>query len=151
SSEISVPTQLADSPTTPDAASNESARATPSRSPVGFLKRLGPGLVTGASDDDPSGIATYAMAGAAFGFGTLWTALVTFPLMAAVQFVCAKIGLVSGCGIAGVLHKHYPRLLLYPAVFALVAANTINAAADLSAIAAGINLLVPVPALWLIA
>lgn len=115
-----------------------------------FLKTLGPGLITGASDDDPSGIATYAVAGASLGYGTLWTALVTFPLMASVQYVCAKIGLVTGRGLAGVLRKHYPRALLYPAVFALVAANTLNAGADIGAIAAGLNLLVPVPAVVLI-
>jgi NRAMP (natural resistance-associated macrophage protein)-like metal ion transporter len=114
------------------------------------LRTLGPGLVTGASDDDPSGIATYAMAGAAFGYATLWTALVTFPLMASVQFVCAKIGLVTGRGIAGVIRRHYPRALLYPVVAGLVVANTINAAADLAAIASGINLLVPVPPAYLI-
>lgn len=107
------------------------------------LRVLGPGLITGASDDDPSGIATYAAAGAAYGYGTLWTALVCFPLMAAVQFVCAKIGMVAGSGLAGVLRRHYPRWV-YPVIVGLIAANTINAAADLSAIAAGINLLVPV-------
>src|SRR5690242_4044726 len=82
----------------------------------------GPGFVTGASDDDPSGIGTYAVAGASFGFATLWTALVTFPLMAAVQFICAKIGMVTGQGLAGVLRKHYSVGVLYPAVFALVVA-----------------------------
>jgi Mn2+/Fe2+ NRAMP family transporter len=66
-----------------------------------FLKILGPGLITGASDDDPSGIGTYALAGASLGFSTLWTALVTFPMMTAVQFICAKIGLVTGMGLAG--------------------------------------------------
>jgi NRAMP (natural resistance-associated macrophage protein)-like metal ion transporter len=109
------------------------------------LKLLGPGLITGASDDDPSGIGTYAVAGAAFGYGILWTALVTFPLMAAVQFICAKVGLVTGRGLAGVLRHHYPRALLYPVVFVLLVANTINAGVDLGAIAAGINMLVPVP------
>lgn len=110
-----------------------------------FLKILGPGLITGASDDDPSGIGTYAAAGAAFGFATLWTALFTFPLMAAVQFICAKIGLVSGMGLAGVLRKHYPRKLLYGVVLGLVIANTLNAGVDIGAIAAAINLLVPIP------
>src|SRR5205814_10451964 len=93
---------------------------------VRFLKTLGPGLVTGASDDDPSGIGTYAMAGASFGYATLWTALLTFPLMASVQFICAKIGLVCRCGLAGVMKCHYPRWVLYPAVLALVLANTIT-------------------------
>src|SRR6266446_7049937 len=72
-----------------------------------FLTALGPGLITGASDDDPSGIVTYSMAGAAFGYATLWTSLVTFPLMAGVQYICAKIGLVYGCGLAGIMRKHY--------------------------------------------
>jgi NRAMP (natural resistance-associated macrophage protein)-like metal ion transporter len=109
------------------------------------LKALGPGLITGASDDDPSGIGTYAVTGATLGFATLWTALVTFPLMASVQFVCAKVGMVSGKGLAGVLRDHYPRPLLYLAVSGLLVANTINAGADIGAIAAAINLLVPVP------
>jgi NRAMP (natural resistance-associated macrophage protein)-like metal ion transporter len=110
-----------------------------------FLKMLGPGLVTGASDDDPSGIGTYATAGAQLGYAPLWTALVTFPLMASVQYICAQIGLVGGKGIAGVLRQHYPRTLLYAVVLGLMAANTINAGADILAIAAGVNLLVPVP------
>lgn len=104
---------------------------------------MGPGIVTGASDDDPSGIGTYAMAGASLGFGCLWTALVTFPLMAAVQFICAKIGLVGGEGIAGILRRHYSKKLLYACVTALIIGNTINAGADLGAIAAAFNLIWP--------
>jgi hypothetical protein len=111
-----------------------------------FFKALGPGLITGASDDDPSGIATYAVAGAQLGYGLLWTAPLTFPLMAAVQFVCAKIGLVSSGGIAGVLRERYPRGLLYAVIPALLVANTINAGADLLAIGEGLSLLLPVPA-----
>ena len=110
-----------------------------------FLKILGPGLITGASDDDPSGIGTYALAGATLGFSSLWTALVTFPMMAAVQFTCAKIGLVTGAGLAGVIKRHYSKALLYPVVAGLAIANTINAGTDIGAIAAGINLLVPIP------
>ena len=110
-----------------------------------LLLVLGPGLVTGASDDDPSGIGTYAVAGASFGFATLWTALISFPLMAATQMICSRVGQVSGRGVAGVLRHHYPRWLLYPAVAALVMANTLNAGADIGAIAAAINLLVPIP------
>jgi NRAMP (natural resistance-associated macrophage protein)-like metal ion transporter len=110
-----------------------------------ILRVLGPGLITGASDDDPSGIGTYAIAGASFGFATLWTALITVPMMASVQFMCAKIGLVSGRGLAGVLKNHYPRTLVYTSVFSLVIANSINAGADIGAIAAGINLLAPIP------
>ena len=114
------------------------------RNPVRrFLRILGPGFISGAADDDPSGIGTYATAGAALGFATLWTALLTFPLMAAVQFVCAKIGMVTGSGLAGVLRQYYPRSLLYGAVAGLFVANTINVGADLAAIAAAINLLIP--------
>jgi NRAMP (natural resistance-associated macrophage protein)-like metal ion transporter len=115
-----------------------------------FLKILGPGFITGASDADPSGIGTYSIAGASFGFATLWMALFTFPLLAAVQFICAKIGLVSGEGLASLLRKHYSRWLLYPAVLALVIANTINAGADIGAIAAAFNLLIPIPAYWFV-
>jgi NRAMP (natural resistance-associated macrophage protein)-like metal ion transporter len=123
----------------------------PERNPIKrFLNVLGPGLITGAADDDPSGIGTYSQAGASLGFATLWTAVVTFPLMTVVQFLCAKIGMVSGMGLAAVLRKHYSRAVLYPAVFALVVANTINAGADLGAIAAAINLLIPIPILWMI-
>src|SRR5262249_25904619 len=128
-------------------AAEPSATTIPRRrnSLVDVLKLLGPGLITGASDDDPSGIGTYAVVGASVGSGALWTALVTFPMMAAIQFICAKIGLVSGLGLAGVLKRHYPRWTLYPAVLGLAIANTINAGADVGAIAAGINLLVPIP------
>jgi NRAMP (natural resistance-associated macrophage protein)-like metal ion transporter len=108
-------------------------------------KALGPGLITGASDDDPSGIGTYAQAGAQYGFATLWTTLAMLPMQTAIQYICAKIGLVTGKGLAGVLKEHYPRVL-YPAVIALVLANTLNAGADIGAIAAAINLLVPIPA-----
>lgn len=115
-----------------------------------FLKLLGPGFITGASDDDPSGIGTYAVAGASLGFSTLWTALVTFPLMTSVQYICGKVGMVSGMGLAGVLRRHYSRWLLYPAVLGLLIANTINAGADIGAIAAALNLLVPVPIIAMI-
>jgi len=114
------------------------------RNPVRrLLKILGPGFITGAADDDPSGIGTYATAGASLGFGMLWIPLVTLPFMAAVQLVCAKIGMVTGRGLAGVLRQHYPRGLLYGTVLALFVANTINVGADLGAIAAAINLLIP--------
>lgn len=115
-----------------------------------LFKALGPGLITGAADDDPSGIGTYSAAGAAFGFATLWTAILTFPLMSVVQYLCAKIGMVSGMGLAGVLRRHYSRALLYPAVLSLVIANTINAGADVGAMAAAVNLLVPIPPAWMI-
>ncbi|HEX3598646.1 MAG TPA: Nramp family divalent metal transporter, partial [Lacipirellulaceae bacterium] len=115
-----------------------------------IIESLGPGLITGASDDDPSGIVTYSIAGASFGYATLWTALVTFPLMAGVQLICARIGLVYGCGLAAVMRKSFPTKVVYLAIASLVIANTINAAADMQAIAAGINLLVPIPVIVLI-
>src|SRR5512141_1570701 len=110
-----------------------------------LLDRLGPGLITGASDDDPSGIGTYTQAGASLGYATLWTAIVTLPLMIVVQHICAKIGMCSGRGLAGVLHRYYSKALLYLVVIGLVVANTINAGADISAIAAAINMFVPIP------
>jgi NRAMP (natural resistance-associated macrophage protein)-like metal ion transporter len=109
------------------------------------LNRLGPGLITGASDDDPSGIGTYTQAGATLGYATLWTAIVTLPLMIVVQHICAKIGMCSGRGLAGVLKRYYSKKLLYPVVLGLVIANTINAGADIAAIAAAINMFVPIP------
>ncbi len=110
-----------------------------------LLDRLGPGLITGASDDDPSGIGTYSQAGAALGYTTLWTAIVTLPLMVVVQHICAKIGMVSGRGLAGVLKKYYSKKLLYPVLIGLVIANTINAGADIAAISAAINMFLPIP------
>ncbi len=115
-----------------------------------FFKMLGPGLITGASDDDPSGIGTYAVAGASLGFSTLWTALFSLPLLIAIQLTCARIGMVSGMGLTAVLRRHYSRNLLYVTVAGLVIANTINAGADIGAIAAAINLLIPVPVAALI-
>lgn len=104
---------------------------------------LGPGITVGASDDDPSGIGTYAVAGASFGYATLWIALVTLPLMTAVQYIASRIGLVSGRGIGELLRSYYPRWLAIGVALALLIANTINAGADIGAIAASINLLAP--------
>ena len=127
----------------------EPGGAEPPPRPGGALRRalavIGPGFVTGASDDDPSGIGTYASIGAGLGFGMLWLAPVTVPLMAAMQVVCARIGLVTGMGLAGVLRRSYPRWVLQTAVGIVLVANTINAGVDIGAIAAGLNLLVPVP------
>ena len=106
---------------------------------------LGPGLVTGASDDDPSGITTYSVAGASLGYGMLWTAVVTFPLMAGIQLVCARIGLVSGRGLAGALRQHYPRPFLYAACVLLLVANVFNIAADLAGMADAAEMLTGVP------
>jgi NRAMP (natural resistance-associated macrophage protein)-like metal ion transporter len=113
-------------------------------------KLLGPGFITGASDDDPSGIGTYAVAGASLGLQTLWMALLTFPLMAAVQNACARLGLVSGQGLAGVLRDHYPRGILYGSVGLLFVANTINVGADLGAIADAVHSISGVQAIWLV-
>ena len=113
-------------------------------------KILGPGFITGASDDDPSGIGTYAVAGASLGLQTLWTALLSFPLMAAVQSICARVGMVSGQGLAGVLRDHYPKVVLYGAVLLLFGANTINVGADLGAIADAVHFLTGVQAIWLV-
>ena len=108
-----------------------------------FWKLLGPGLVTGASDDDPSGIATYSQAGAGFGLSTLWTAMVAFPLMAAVQQMCARIGLVTNQGLTGAIKKHYPKPLLYIMLLFSFPAIIMNIGADIAAMGAVGNLLFP--------
>ncbi len=116
-----------------------------------LLKILGPGFITGASDDDPSGIATYSQTGAIFGFSQAWTAIFSFPLMAAIQEMCGRIGLVTGHGLAGIIRKHYSKKVLYMAVFLLFIANTINIGADLGAMAASAELIFHLPFIfWLI-
>jgi NRAMP (natural resistance-associated macrophage protein)-like metal ion transporter len=100
-----------------------------------FFRELGPGLITGAADDDPSGISTYSVTGAAFGFAQLWTALFSFPLMAAVQLMCARLGLVAGEGLAAVIRRRYPRWVLWGACALLAFANIVNIGADLSGMA----------------
>lgn len=116
-----------------------------------LIKRIGPGVVTGAADDDPSGIVTYTAAGSTFGFGFLWTALLTYPLMCTVEYVSAKIALVTGEGLAGVLREHYGQQVVYSALAVLLVANTINAGTDIGAVAAAINLLAPQISMhWLI-
>ena len=107
----------------------------------GFLARLGPGLITGAADDDPSGIGTHSQVGAQFGFGLSWTFVLTFPLMVAIQQVAAEIGRVTGAGIARNLRRHYPRPVLWGVVSLLLVANIINLGADLSAMGAALQLL----------
>ena len=109
-----------------------------------FFKRLGPGIITGAADDDPSGIATYSQAGAMYGTGFLWPNAYILPLVYAVQEMAARIGLVTGKGITKNLKEHYPKWLLYLIVSLLVIANTINLGADLGAIAASIQLILPI-------
>jgi NRAMP (natural resistance-associated macrophage protein)-like metal ion transporter len=111
-----------------------------------WLKKLGPGLITGAADDDPSGIATYSQAGAQFGFNMLWTVLITYPLMVGIQMVSARIGRVSGHGLATNMRQHYPAWLLYSVVGLLLIANTINIAADISAMGEALKLIVGGPA-----
>ena len=118
--------------------------ATPAQRPR-LRDVLGPGLVTGASDDDPSGIATYSQAGAQFGYGMGWTLLLTYPLMCAIQLISAQMGRVTGRGLAGNIRRHYPVWLLYPLVGLLVVANTINLGADLGAMAAALHLLIDGP------
>src|SRR3954468_5309876 len=98
-----------------------------------FIRHVGPGVVTGAADDDPSGIATYTQAGAQFGTGVLWTVFFSVPFMVAIQLVSARIGRQSGQGIAANLRAHSPRWFLYAIVLLLLVANTINIAADISA------------------
>jgi Mn2+/Fe2+ NRAMP family transporter len=119
---------------------------------IGWLQVLGPGLITGASDDDPSGIGTYSQVGSQFGYGLLWTALFTFPLMSAVQELCARIALQTGVGLGVSLRRKFPRWLVGIAILGLLGANTFNIGADLGAVAAGGSLLSRglVPPLWLV-
>jgi len=119
---------------------------------VGFVQRLGPGLITGASDDDPSGIGTYSQVGSQFGYGLLWLALFTYPLMSSVQELCARIALQTGVGLGASLRRKFPRWLVGIAILGLLAANTFNVGADLGAVAAAGSLLSrgAIHALWLV-
>jgi NRAMP (natural resistance-associated macrophage protein)-like metal ion transporter len=110
-----------------------------------FLRILGPGIITGAADDDPSGIATYSRTGVQFGYGQLWTALFLLPLLAGVQEACSRIGVVTGKGIAAVVREHYSKPVLYIVVLLVLIANTINIGADIGAMAAAADLLFPLP------
>lgn len=112
---------------------------------IRFCRRLGPGLITGAADDDPSGIATYSQTGAQFGYSQLWTALFSFPFMTVIQEMCGRIGLVTGRGLAALIRDHYPRPILYFCVLLLLIANTVNIGADLGAMAAAGRLLWDIP------
>jgi NRAMP (natural resistance-associated macrophage protein)-like metal ion transporter len=113
----------------------------------GLLQTLGPGLITGASDDDPSGIATYSQVGAQFGYHMLWVMLFSYPLMCGIQEISAQIGRVTGRGISGNLRRYYSPWLLYPVVLLVVIANVINLGADLGAMGASVTLLTGLPAL----
>lgn len=115
-----------------------------------FFAELGPGLITGAADDDPSGIATYSVAGAAFGFAQLWTVFFSIPLMIAVQVMCARLGLVAGEGLAAAIRRRYPKWVLWSACALLAVSNTINIGADLGGMAAAMEMMTGAHALiWL--
>src|ERR1700751_4900591 len=107
--------------------------STPRKGRTSFLLRLGPGLITGAADDDPSGIATYSQVGAQFGTGMLWTKLFSFPLMVALQEISGRLGRITGAGIAANLRKHYPKPILYVVMLVLCVANVFNLGADIAA------------------
>jgi NRAMP (natural resistance-associated macrophage protein)-like metal ion transporter len=124
--------------------------STPSGWIRSLAKAIGPGIITGAADDDPSGIATYSVAGAQFGTGLLWTALLTWPLMAAVQMMCARIGKVTGQGVAANFKLQFPKWLLLTFVIALLAANTINIAADLAGMADAAAMLSGLNSRWFV-
>ncbi len=113
-----------------------------------FFRDLGPGLITGAADDDPSGISTYSVAGAAYGYSSLWTAFFSFPLMVAVQLMCARLGMVTGRGLASVIRKHYPRWVLWPACALVLVANIFNIGADLGGMADAMHLVTGVRAYY---
>jgi len=118
---------------------------------IRILKILGPGFITGAADDDPSGIASYSQTGAQFGYGQLWMALFSFPFMTIVQEMCARIGMVTGEGLSGIIKKHYSKRILYVAVTLLLIANTINIGADLGAMASAAELILGIPYIvWLL-
>ncbi len=139
------PVLIKDSQQNPDGENRHQGRL------VGFLSMLGPGLITGASDDDPAGIITYATAGASLGFAMLWTALFTIPLMLAMQFISARIGLVQRNGIAGVIKQAYGRSwIIYPSAMLVLVANTVNLGADIGAIAQAIQIDTGIPARWLV-
>jgi NRAMP (natural resistance-associated macrophage protein)-like metal ion transporter len=116
----------------------------------GYFQRVGPGLITGAADDDPSGIGTYSQVGAAFGFTLLWSTLVALPLAIAVQEATARLGLSSGQGLASLIRREFPKWVLYVAVVLVVSANSFNIGADLGSMAAATRLIIPVPHIILV-
>jgi len=113
-----------------------------------FLSQLGPGLITGAADDDPSGIATYSVAGAGFGYASLWTAVFSFPMMVAVQLMCSRLGMVAGRGLAAVVRRRYPRWILWGTCLLLIVANIINIGADLGGMGEATQMVTGVSSLW---
>jgi NRAMP (natural resistance-associated macrophage protein)-like metal ion transporter len=122
----------------------------PKPAPHGVFRSIGLGLITGAADDDPSAIGTYASAGATLGPSFLWTAPVTFPMMVSVVYLCSKLGQVAGQGLFAVIRQHYPRWILYSLLIGVIIGNTIEAGADIGGMAAALNLLVPIPIVWLV-
>jgi len=110
-----------------------------------LLRSILPGIITGAANDDPCAVGTYAQAGATFGFSFLWTAPLTFPMMAATVYLCSKLSLLTGKGIAAIIRDYYPRWLLYVLISGVLVANIIEAGADIGAIAAALRLFLPVP------
>ena len=132
-----TPATVHNKPKRPNKEGSETAGA------KGIFKQLGPGLVTGASDDDPSGIATYSQVGARFGYGMLWTMLLSYPLMAAIQEISARIGRVTGGGIAANLRRYYPKWILYSVLSLMSLANVFNLGADLGAMGAAASLQLP--------
>jgi Natural resistance-associated macrophage protein len=156
--EVHKGSTVGEAPTGTPVAGRSTIEAVTKGGPFGFLQILGPGLITGASDDDPSGIGTYSQVGSQFGYGFLWTALFTFPLMVAVQESCARIALHTGVGLGTSLRCKFPTLVVGIAILALLAANTVNVGADIGAVAAGGQLLTSgghktggIPAVWLVA
>jgi NRAMP (natural resistance-associated macrophage protein)-like metal ion transporter len=113
-----------------------------------LIASLGPGLITGAADDDPSGISTYSVAGASLGYSVLWTALFSFPLMAAVQLMCARLGMVTGRGLGGVIRMRYPRWVLWSACLLLIVANVFNIAADLGGMGDAMQMVTHIRSYW---
>jgi NRAMP (natural resistance-associated macrophage protein)-like metal ion transporter len=113
-----------------------------------FFADLGPGLITGCADDDPSGISTYSVTGATFGYGLLWTALVSFPMMVTIQIMCGRLGMVTGRGLSGVVRRRYSKWVLWGACFLLIVANVINIAADLGGMADATRMLTGISALF---
>jgi NRAMP (natural resistance-associated macrophage protein)-like metal ion transporter len=132
----------------PNKTSTADATVPRSRGVQLFLRELGPGLITGAADDDPSGISTYSVAGASYGYATLWTALLSFPLMAAVQLMCARLGMVTGCGLASVIRTRYPRWVLWFACSLVIVANVFNIGADLGGMAEATQMITGVSAYY---
>jgi NRAMP (natural resistance-associated macrophage protein)-like metal ion transporter len=113
-----------------------------------LFSNLGPGLITGAADDDPSGISTYSVAGASLGYSVLWTALFTFPLMASIQLMCARLGMVTGRGLGGVIRRRYPPWLLWASCLLLIVANVFNIAADLGGMGDAMHMVTGIPSFW---